>query len=166
MQDISRELPKYPDPIYRPPPKPTEIPIQDVPRNLSVLYPEINMDFRENSPFQEGVISEMYQRPDKSYFQEPQELDSLINTGKLVQKFLPQQADIDKILKIIQRKFLKGTHLPVIEKEIWAGYSISPYFKDLYLYLAQHKLPSTKTAICKVEMLAEKYILLDSYYLN
>ena len=30
---------------------------------------------------QEGVISEMYQRPDKSYFQEPQELDSLINTG-------------------------------------------------------------------------------------
>ena len=36
---------------------------------------------------------------------------------------------------------------------------ISPYFKDLYLFLAQNKLPSTKTAICKVEMLAEKYIL-------
>ena len=41
-------------------------------------------------------------------------------------------------------------------------YLISPYFKDLYLYLAQNKLPSTKTAICKVETLAEKYILLDS----
>ena len=31
------------------------------------------MDFEDNSPFQEGIISEIYQRPDKSYFQEPQE---------------------------------------------------------------------------------------------
>ena len=38
----------------------------------------------------------------------------------------------------------------------------SQYFKDLYLYLAQNKLPSTKNAIHKVEMLVEKYILLDS----
>ena len=29
------------------------------------------MDFEENSLFQEAVISEMYQRPDKLYFQEP-----------------------------------------------------------------------------------------------
>ena len=42
------------------------------------------MDFKENSPFQEGMISETNKRLDKSYFQEPQELDSLINTGKLV----------------------------------------------------------------------------------
>ena len=80
-----------------------------------------------------------------------------MSTGKLVQKFLPKQADIDKILKIIQREFLKGTHLPVIVKEIKAGYLISPYFKDIYLYLAQNKLPSTKTAIQKVKIVAEKY---------
>ena len=30
------------------------------------------------------------------------------------------------------------------------------------MYLAQNKLPSTNTAICKVEILTEKYILLDS----
>ena len=89
-------IPMYPDPIYRPPPKPTEIPIQEVPRNLSDLDQEINTDFEENSPSQEGVIFKTYQRPDKSYFPEPKELDSLINTGKLVQKFLPKQADIDK----------------------------------------------------------------------
>ena len=53
-------------------------------------------------------------------------------------------------------------HLPVTVKEIQAGYLSSPYFKDLYMYLAQNKLPSTKTAIHNVEMLAEKYILLDS----
>ena len=55
------------------------------------------MDFEEDSLFQEGVTSEMYQRPDKSYFQEAPELESLINTGKLVQRFLLKQADIDKI---------------------------------------------------------------------
>ena len=46
--------------------------------------------------------------------------------------------------------------LPVTVKEIQASYLINPYFKDLHLYLAQNKLPSTKTAICKVETLAEK----------
>ena len=91
------------------------------------------------------MISETYQRPVKSYFQEAEELESLINTGRLVQKFLPKQADINKILNIIQRKVLKGTQLPVSIKEIHAGYFISSYFKDLYLYLAQNKLPCTKT---------------------
>ena len=62
----------------------------------------------------------------------------------------------------MQRKILKGTLLPVTVKDIQAGYLISPYFKDLYLYLTQNKLPSTKSAIWKVEMLAKKYILLDS----
>ena len=33
-----------------------------------------------------------------------------------------KQADIDKILKTIQRKVLQGTHLPVTVKEIQAGY--------------------------------------------
>ena len=43
-----------------------------------------------------------YVLPDKSCFQEPKELKTLVTTGRLVQKFLPKQADIDKILKIIQ----------------------------------------------------------------
>ena len=77
IQDVNREIPMYPDPTYRPPPKPVKLPMPKVPRSLSDFDPEINMDFKENSPFQEGVISEMYQRPDKSYFQEPQQLYSL-----------------------------------------------------------------------------------------
>ena len=105
---------------------------------------------------------ETYQRPDKSFFQEPQELQGLVNTGILIQKCLPMHIYIDKTLKIIQRNVLKGMHLPVTMREIQAGYLVSPYFKDIYLYLVQSKLPSTKTAIQKVEALVEKYILLDS----
>ena len=89
------------------------------------------------------------------FFQEPRELNDLINTDNLIQKFLPKQADIDTMLKVIQRKVLKGTHLPVEIKEIQAGYLCSSYFKDIYLYLAQNKLPTSKSVIRKVETLAE-----------
>ena len=82
-----------------------------------------NIDIEENSPFQEGIISETYERPDTSYVQEPYELKDLIDTTKLIQKFLPKQMDIDKILDIIKRKVLKGTHLPLTIKEIQAGLS-------------------------------------------
>ena len=66
------------------------------------------------------------------------------------------------MLEVIQRKVLKGTHLPVEIKEIQAGYLHSSYFKDLYLYWSQNKLPSSKVAIKRAEALTEKYILLDS----
>ena len=32
---------------------------------------EVNLDIEENSPFQEGIISELIQRLDKSIFQNP-----------------------------------------------------------------------------------------------
>ena len=38
------------------------------------------------------------------------------------------------------------------------GYLNSPYYKDLYLYLTQNKLPCSKSVICKFEVLAERYI--------
>ena len=75
---------------------------------------------------------------------------------------MPKQVDIDKILKVIQKKVLEGTLLPVEIKEIQAGYLTSAHFKDIYLYLSPNKLPTSKTAIIKVETLAERYILLDS----
>ena len=35
---------------------------------------DINLDFEGNSPYQEGVISESFQRLDKTFLQNPQEL--------------------------------------------------------------------------------------------
>ena len=59
-QNINRDIPFYPVLIYRPPPKPTE--------NLQSLRiesktdasPRIDLEFEENSPYQEGIISETY----------------------------------------------------------------------------------------------------------
>ena len=53
-------------------------------------------------------------------------------------------------------------HPSVMAKEIQVGYLSKSYFKDIYLYLAQNRLPSSKAAIRKVEMLAKRYILLES----
>ena len=150
-------LPPYLVQPLRPPPK--------LPDNLSKkqeIKESLKIEIEENSPFQESIISEVYERPDKLYFQELTELKDLINTNNIVQWFLPKQTDIDKILEIVRRKVLKGMHLPLMIKEIQAGYLSSLYFKDIYLYLAHNRLPSKKTAIKRVELLAEKYIMLDS----
>ena len=82
--------------------------------------------------------------------------------GNLIHRFLPKETDIDKILQVIQRKVLKGTHLQVEVKELQAGYLHNPYFKDIYQYLLQNKLLSSKIAIKKLEALSEKCVQLDS----
>ena len=38
--------------------------------SIEDISPNINFDFEENSPFQEGIVSETFQRLDKSFFQE------------------------------------------------------------------------------------------------
>ena len=72
-----------------------------------------------------------------------------------MQKYLPRQMDIDKILDIIKRKVLKGTHLPLTIMEIQAGYLTSLYFKDIYKYLAQNILARKRHVRQKVENLSE-----------
>ena len=128
IQDKNRELPFYPDPIYRPPPRPPENLWPPSPESKPDTRSKIDIEFEENSLYQEGIISEAYQRPDKSYFQELKQLESLVNTGRMIHKFLLKQANIDKILKIIQRKVLKGTHLSIMIKDIQARYLIISYF--------------------------------------
>ena len=111
-----RQTPSYIHPITRPPQRPPDlIDNRRDSRPESVTNP--NLDFEENSPHEEGNISEMYVSPDQSYIEELQELVDLVDTSKLVQKYLPKQTDIDKILDVIKRKVLKGTYLPLTIKE-------------------------------------------------
>ena len=51
-------------------------------------------------------------------------------------------------------------------KELQAGYLTSPYFKNIYLYLAQNKLLFSKAMTRQVEHTEEKYLLLDSLMLR
>ena len=51
---------------------------------------------------------------------------------------------------------LKGTHLLVEIQKVQAGYLHSPYFKEIYQYLSQNKLPHSKLAIKKLEALSRE----------
>ena len=124
-------------PSVRPPPKP--------PNAVTEATSSPNKDFEENSPHQQGIITETYVAPDQSCLEQLQELTKLVNTSKVVQKYLPQQADIDKILDIIKRKVLKGTHLPLTIKEIQAGYLTSPFFQGFVQILSSKQTATQKT---------------------
>ena len=86
-----RPSPPYHDLYARPPPKPPDItdPL-DSQKDLLDNDLDRKVEIEGNSPFQEGIISEIYERPDTSYLQEPQELKNLKDTTKLIQKFLPK----------------------------------------------------------------------------
>ena len=58
----------------KPPPRLPDKKIQNGRQMNLDLDIEINNDFEENSPYQEGIISEIYQRPHKSQLIEPPEL--------------------------------------------------------------------------------------------
>ena len=60
----------HPDLLHKP------SPIQQNTDKVNQINPNsnINLDIEENSPFQEGIISETIQRLDKSFFQNPKKL--------------------------------------------------------------------------------------------
>ena len=66
-----RPSPPYHDPYARPPDVTNLI---DSWKDLLDTDLDRNVDIEENSPFQEGIISETYERPDKSYIQESYEM--------------------------------------------------------------------------------------------
>ena len=73
-------------PSVRLPPKPPTVEDTTSSPNLGQ---DPNVDFEENSPHQERIITEMYVAPDQSYLEQLQELTKLMNTSKVVQKYLP-----------------------------------------------------------------------------
>ena len=57
IQSINREIPFYPDPIYRPPPWPPENLWLLITESKADTSPRKDLEFEENSPYQEGIIS-------------------------------------------------------------------------------------------------------------
>ena len=51
IQDAFKEIPIYPDPVYRPPLKPVKTSTPEIPGSLLDIDPELNTDFEENSLF-------------------------------------------------------------------------------------------------------------------
>ena len=84
----------HPGPVYRPPPKPIKQNMTNAQSSQGSNIDnnsDINFNFKETSSFQEGVMSKTFQRPDKSFFQEPKDLGDIINKGNLIHNHLPSK---------------------------------------------------------------------------
>ena len=60
IQDKNRKVPFYPDLIYGPPSRPPENLQPHSPESKPDTRPKIDIEFEENSPYQEIIISEAY----------------------------------------------------------------------------------------------------------
>ena len=170
------DIPVYKDSFCLPPShKPPDIPInpltpeyhlpntKNVPVDVNEIEPEVNMDFEEAAQQLDKIIHEAYERPGMDYLQESSKLQTHVDGKVIIQWYLPIQADLDKILKIIQGKCIKGYTLAIEVKEIQARYLKSLSINDIYLSLVQNRLPSSKAAIRRPKILAERCLLLDSF---
>ena len=76
-------------------------------------------------------------------FEIPLVLEEMIPDGSLIHKHLPKQADIDKILTQINRKYLRKMYLPCSLKDMQAAYMQSPHFCDTYNAIMFNRYPKT-----------------------
>ena len=69
-------------------------------------------DTQMEVPFSEDIVEPVFKRPDIADFKITPVLEEMIPDGALIHKHLSKQADIDRILAQMNRKYLRKMHLP------------------------------------------------------
>ena len=108
-------------------------------------------DTQMEVPFSEEIVEPVFKRPEVSDFEIPPVLEDMIPDGALIHKHLPRQADIDRIMIQINRKYLKKMHLPCSLKDMQAAYMQSPHFCDIYNVLMFNKYPKSRKTLEKLQ---------------
>ena len=109
------------------------------------LIPGIDTDAEEK------VLDPVIQIPQLNDLIPPQSLDKVVNLNKAAYKFLPEQGEIDRLLKQIERKVLRDINISNELRDLKAAYMDSPHFRDIYLNLMQGKVPLNKGAARRME---------------
>ena len=84
--------------------------------------------------------------PDIEYKRGPQPLVPIDRPLSVIRKHIPQQSDIDKIVKSIETRVIHGLELPIQAQDLIKAYHTSTHFKDIYHYITNGKLPSSAKA--------------------
>ena len=80
--------------------------------------------------------------PEIKYTQTPQALIPIGTPLSVIQKHIPHQSDIDKIVKCIESHVSHGLELPIQAQDLIKAYQTSTHFQDVYQYITDGKLPS------------------------
>lgn len=78
---------------------------------------------------------------------------------QLTAKHIPNQAELNRILKIIKRKVIRDYHLPFEAQRFKAAQQSSPHLKPIYDYLKHNIVPSDKKAARVIMLRSEQYLL-------
>ena len=117
-------------------------------------------DTQMEVPFTEDTVKPIFKKPEIVDFEIPPVLEEMIPDGSLIHKYLPKQADIDKILTQINRKYLRRMHLPCSLKDMQAAYMQSPHFCDVYNAIMFNKYPKHRKAIEKLhQAMLSQYVV-------
>ena len=112
------------------------------------------------TPFDE--VDAVFRKPVEKDFVIPPSLADQLIEEKVTHKFLPKQVDLETVLKEVQNKVLRKTHFPTSMKDMEAAYLHSPFFKDIFVYLSENKVPVDKRRLARINAKAYNYFLLDS----
>ena len=122
--------------------------------------PQDPFDPQMEVPFSEDTVEPVFKKPEITDFEIPPVLEEMITDGSLIHKHLPEQADIDKILTQINRKYLRRLHLPCSLKDMQAAYMQSPHFCDIYNAIMFNKYPKHRKAIEKLhQAMLSQYVI-------
>ena len=108
-------------------------------------------DTQMEVPFSEDTVEPVFKKPEMTDFEIPPVLEEMIPDGSLIHKHLPKQADIEKILTQINRKYLRRMHLTCSIKGMQAAYMQSPHFCDIYNVIMFNRYPKHRKAIEKLQ---------------
>ena len=128
-------------------------PVPKLPPPQQALLPQENpFDIdSELVPFQDREVEAVFKAPELDDFLLPPVLGDQITDSTLIHRYLPKQADIDRIMEQISRKYLTKPQLLCSIRDMQAAYLNSPYFKDIYLSVGMNKMPSKARSARKLE---------------
>ena len=76
---------------------------------------------------------------------------------------IPQQSDIDKIVKNIESCMIHKLELPIKAQDLVKAYQTSTRFCDVYHYITEGKLPSGAKAQACIQAEALNYVVINNF---
>ena len=158
-QKPSLPVPQTPfiHPTFQSPQKPptTQATVQD-------LKGDPWLDPRAEPPLEESSVDAQFRHPMQEDFIIPPTLAEAFKNKTLLAKDLPKQTDIDRLMKVLNRKILAHSRFPEPMKDLEASYIHSGFFKDIYEYIRYNKLLTNLAKAKQVQINSINYFTLGS----
>ena len=157
------------DPVDQKPVQHIPMPAQNIHPNFQVPQQQIRpaqiqdlkgdpwLDPTAEPPLEESSVDAFFRHPMKEDFIIPPTLSEASKNKTLLAKDLPKQTDIDRLMKVLNRKILAQTRFPEPMKDLEAGYIHSGFFKDIYEYIRYNRLPTNQSKARQIQINSINY---------